>query len=134
METEQNKGGFTYNYSAREQNEIKKIRNKYSEPEEDGIERLRRLDRSASKKATSRSIALGCIGALIMGIGMSMAMTDIASFVGLSQMQSMLVGIPVGVLGIILVALAYPVYQKTLKKERDRIAPEIIRLSDELLK
>ncbi len=35
---------------------------------------------------------------------------------------------------MILIALAYPVYNRVLKKERARIAPEILRLTEELLK
>ena len=46
----------------------------------------------------------------------------------------MVFGVPVGLTGLVLVALAYPVYNRVLKKERERIAPEILRLSEELLK
>jgi hypothetical protein len=46
----------------------------------------------------------------------------------------MVLGIAVGVVGIVLVALAYPLYNRVLKKQREKIAPEILRLSDELLK
>ena len=47
---------------------------------------------------------------------------------------AMVVGIIIGLGGIVFVALAYPVYTRTLKKERERIAPEILRMTDELLK
>ena len=76
-------------------------------------------------------IALGVVGALILGTGMSIAMTDLTGFLGGT---AMFVGIPVGLIGIVLVALAYPVYNRILKKERQRIAPEILRLTDELMK
>ena len=46
----------------------------------------------------------------------------------------MIIGICVGIIGIVLVSLAYPVYNRTLKKEREKIAPEILRLTDELMK
>jgi len=122
---------FNYTYSAKQQEEIKNIRKKYVSPGEDKMETLRRLDRQATQKAQAWAIALGVIGALILGTGMSIAMTDVT---GLSDSVAMLVGIPVGVLGMVPIALAYPVYNRILKKERQRIAPEIIRLTDELMK
>jgi hypothetical protein len=66
-----------------------------------------------------------------MGAGMSLAMTDIGVVLG---GLAMVLGIAVGVVGIVLVALAYPLYNRVLKKQREKIAPEILRLSDELLK
>ena len=123
---------FSYTYSAKQQEEIKAIRKKYEAPEENKMEQLRRLDASATKKATVRSMTVGIIGALIMGLGMSISMTDIGAVFG--SFLSMLVGIVIGVLGIVLVCLAYPTYHRTLKAERERIAPEVLRLSDELMK
>lgn len=117
---------FQYTYSAKEQEEVKKIRSKYLPQEEDKMETLRRLDAQAARKATAVSIAIGVTGALIMGLGMSCCMVwGGAWFVP---------GIVIGMLGIVLAALAYPAYSRTLKKERERIAPEILRLTDELMK
>ena len=45
----------------------------------------------------------------------------------------MLIGILIGLVGMVLVAFAYPLYNRVLRKEREKIAPEILRLSDELL-
>ncbi len=128
---ENNQGTFTYTYSAQQQEEIKRIRKKYSAPEENKMDQLRRLDQRATQKAQAWAIAVGVIGALILGTGMSLAMTELSGFLGGT---AMFIGIPVGLIGIVLVALAYPVYTRTLKKERQRIAPEILRLSDELMK
>ena len=128
---ENNQGTFTYTYSAQQQEEIKRIRKKYSAPEENKMDQLRRLDQRATQKAQAWAIAVGVIGALILGTGMSLAMTELSGFLGGT---AMFIGIPVGLIGIVLVALAYPVYVRTLKKERQRIAPEILRLSDELMK
>ena len=91
---------------------------------------LRRLDASASKKAQAVAITLGIIGCLILGTGMSLCMTELSGFLGGT---AMFIGIPVGIVGMVLVALAYPLYNSVLKKERKKIAPEILRLSDELL-
>jgi len=122
---------FSFTYSASQQQEIENIRKKYLPKEEDKMEQLRRLHHSATQKAQAHSLVIGVLGTLILGTGMSLFMTDLGSVLG---NFSMVIGVLVGLVGIILVALAYPVYNSVLKKERERIAPEILRLSDELLK
>lgn len=129
---EKNQETFTYTYSAQQQEEIKNIRKKYLAPEEDKMAQLRKLHHSASQKAQVWALVLGVVGALIMGTGMSLVMTDIGAVVGLNN--ALIPGILIGVIGMIPVALAYPTYNRVLKKERQRIAPEILRLSDELMK
>ena len=126
-----NHNSFEYTYSAQRQQEVENIRKKYLPKEEDKMEQLRRLHHSASQKAQAASIALGVIGALILGTGMSLCMTDLGALLG---PLAMVVGIGIGLAGLVMVALAYPVYNSVLKKERARIAPEVLRLSDELLK
>jgi hypothetical protein len=129
-----NNEGFNYTYSAKEQEEIKAIRKKYaaSEEAEDKMTQLRRLDASVYSKASAAALVVGIVGALIMGIGMSLVMTDIGAVLG--TIPAMVIGIGIGVIGIVLVCLAYPIYNRTLKKEREKIAPEILRLTDELMK
>ena len=122
---------FNYTYSAKQQEEIKNIRKKYLAPEEDKMAQLRKLDQRATQKAQAWAIALGVVGALILGTGMSLAMTELSGFLGGT---AMFIGIPVGLVGIVLAVLAYPVYNRILKKERQRIAPEILRLTEELMK
>lgn len=130
----ENKESFEFTYSAKEQEEIKRIRNKYAVPEEteDKMAQLRRLDASVYSKATTAALVIGIIGALVMGLGMSLVMTDIGAALG--TILAMIVGIGIGVIGIVLICLAYPMYTRTLKKEREKIAPEILRLTDELMK
>lgn len=96
--------------------------------------KLRRLDAGVTQKATGVSLVLGVIGALILGFGMSLAMTELGEMLGFFSGTSMLVGVIAGVVGILLMCLAYPVYNRIVKKERERIAPEILRLADELMK
>ena len=134
MEGKNTESSFKYTYSAKEQDEIKRIRQKYQSQEEDSMTRLRKLDASATSKATVIALVLGIVGALILGMGMSLIMTDFAALLGMTGMTNMIVGIITGVSGIILAALAYPIYSKVLKRERERIAPEILRLTDELMK
>ena len=125
MDNNQNRA-FNYTYSAKEQEEVKNIRKKYMPQEEDKMQRLRKLDAGVYNKASVLSLIIGIIGALIMGTGMSMCMVWTSTM--------MIPGIVVGTIGIVLVCLAYPAYNTTLKRERERIAPEIIRLTDELMK
>ena len=132
----ENKETFIYTYSAKEQEEIKAIRKKYAAKEqtEDKMAQLRRLDAAVTQKATSVSLVFGVIGALVLGMGMSLAMTEIGEMVGLHGGMAMMIGILIGIIGIVLVCAAYPLYNRIIKKEREKIAPEIIRLTAELMK
>lgn len=133
---EENKAdvSFCYTYSAKEQDEIEKIRQKYLPEEEGGISRIRKLDASVTKKATIVSLILGIVGTLVMGSGMSIIMTELGAMLGLTGITGMVVGVSIGLIGLILVALAYPVYGIVLKKERKKVAPEILRLTETLMK
>lgn len=117
---------FTYTYSSKQQEEIRNIRSKYLPKEEDKMEQLRRLDRSASKKGTVVSVTLGVIGCMLLGVGMCCTMV---------WMQNWFIpGIVIGVFGIAAVAVAYPVYNRITKKEREKLAPQILKLTEELSK
>ena len=132
----QEQNGFTYTYSAKEQAELKRIRDKYTAPteDEDKMARLRRLDASVTNTAQAVALVFGIIGALILGFGMSLIMTDFAEFLGIGEAMAMVFGIPVGIVGGILASLAYPIYNAIVKAKRKKLAPEIIRLTDELMK
>lgn len=121
----ENKETFSYTYSAKQQEEIKKIREKYVPKEADKMEQLRRLDAGVTQKATILSLVVGIVGALILGVGMCCCLVWTNLFV---------LGIVVGIIGIAAVSTAYPLYNYVTKKEREKIAPEIIRLTDELMK
>ena len=128
--------GFSFTYSAKEQAELKKIREKYtpSTSVEDKMERLRKLDASVTSSAQTISIVFGVIGTLILGFGMSLIMTDISNILGLYDDTAMIVGICVGIVGGVLASLAYPIYHAMIRAKRKKLAPEIIRLADELMK
>lgn len=118
--------GFSYTYSAKEQEELKKIRQKYAPAEENKMDTIRRLDRNVQEKGTMASIIVGVVGSLLLGLGMCCCMV----WQGLWFVP----GVVIGLLGIGIVAVAYPTYNYVIKKEREKIAPEILRLTDELLK
>ena len=133
MKKEQSTNEFSYTYSAEEQAEIKRIRDKYAPPTEstDAMERLRRLDTGVTQTAQTVSLIFGIVGALLLGFGMSLIMTDLGSSLGV---LSYVFGILLGLIGGTLAGLAYPIYNAILTAKRKKIAPEIIRLTDELMK
>lgn len=122
--TVENNKSFKYTYSAKQQKEVEDIRKKYLPKEEDKMETLRRLDRSAEKPGTMAAIIMGVIGSLILGIGMCCTMVWADSL--------FILGIVVGILGMTVVALAYPMYKKITKSQREKIAEQILALSAEL--
>lgn len=123
---EEKKETFTYNYSASQQAEIIKIREKYMPKEEDKMEQLRRLDESATKPGMVAALSVGIAGTLVMGFGMCCTMVW--------GERLFVLGIIIGVLGIAGVAAAYPLYLHITKKRREKLAPEIMRLTDELMR
>lgn len=136
MDNHNNQNGFSYTYSAREQAEIRRIRDKYQAPKEteDKMARLRRLDAKVTEKARILALILGILGALILGAGMSLIMSDFRHILDAYPQLVMPLGISLGLLGGVLVAIAYPVYNAMVRRERARVAPEILRLTEELLK
>lgn len=121
-----NKDTFQYTYSAQEQEELQQIRRKYLPKEESKMDKLRRLDAGASQKASLFSLIVGIIGALILGLGMSCCMVWAGPWFA--------PGIVIGIVGIGLICLAYPLYLRVLKKEQARIAPMVLQLTEELMK
>lgn len=121
--SEKNEDSFTYSYSSKQKKEIDLIRNKYIPKQSDKLELLRSMDKKVTDKATSFSLISGVSGALILGAGMSCCMV----------WNKILIGIIIGIIGIILISISYPLYNFIVKKERARIAPEMIQLTDELL-
>lgn len=127
----ENNESFRYTYSAEQQKEIEAIREKYLPKEDDKMEQLRMLHALPTRRAQASAISVGVIGLLIMGTGMSLVMTDFGAILG---DFALVMGILTGIIGMVLVALAYPIYNRVLKKQRKRIAPQILKLTDELMK
>jgi hypothetical protein len=123
MMNEQN-ATFQYTYSAKQQEEIRKIREKYVPKEENKLEQLRRLDESATKPGTIAALALGVVSALVLGVGMCCTMVWGDTL--------FLPGVVIGVLGLCGVCAAFPLYNRITRKRREKLAPEILRLTEEL--
>ena len=125
---EEKKDTFTYTYSAKEQDEIRSIRSKYAPPSksETPLEHLRRVDAGATRGASITSMIIGIVSALLLGVGMCCTMVW--------GNKLFIVGVLIGVVGIAGVIAAYPIYTRMVKRKREKLAPEIMRLSDELMK
>lgn len=121
---------YTYTYSASENEEVKKIREKYSiqnKPKSSSkIDQLRKLDQRVHLFATMVSLIVGLSGTMMLGAGLSLVLVE--------KYNNFTLGVIIGVVGIIIIALANPVYMVVLEKRRKQVAPKIIKLADEILK
>lgn len=117
---------FVFSYSAKEQDEIKYIRDKYLKKEDNGISKIREIDRSVERKAVLSAVVMGIIGVLTFGGGFSMIMT-------VPGKLSVIIGSVIALVGIVLSFSAYMLFPKILLKFRKRYAPLIIKLCDEAL-
>ena len=111
---------------------VQKIRTQYTEKEHTGLDDLRELDKKVKRPANVFSYIFGSIGAIVMGAGMSLVMTDIGSMVGVKD--PMAPGIVVGVTGMAMAIANYPLHKKILESRRKKYAGEIITLSDKIMK
>ena len=119
-----NKDTFEYNYSAERAKKVEAIRRKYEEPAEDKFEQLKALDRQAERRGQILSIAIGIIGTLILGTGMSIVMAGQAPY--------FIAGIVIGIVGALTLSTAYPVYKKVTKIDRDKVAGQVLELAKQI--
>ena len=119
---------FIYNYSAKENKEVQEIRSKYLPREESKLEELKRLDYTVQNSGMIESLCAGIGGILMFGLGLCLAMKVIGSGV-----FSIVLGILLGIVGMIGMIAAYPVYRKIAQKAKVEYAPRILQLTDELM-
>lgn len=121
---ENNNERFEYTYSARQQDEIERIRRKYMPKETDELAELKRLDAEVTRPGTITGLALGIIGTLIFGAGMSMTLvwTD----------TLLVAGVLVGIVGFAILGMAYPMYHKITEKQKAKMAPRILELTEQM--
>ena len=112
---------------------VQKIRTQYTEKEHTGLDDLRELDKKVKRPANVFSYIFGSIGAIVMGAGMSLVMTDIAEQIGLG-IDPMLPGILIGIVGMFMAIINYPIYKGILGSRRKKYAEKIIAMSDEIMK
>ena len=117
---------FTYNYSAARNKEVESIRRKYMPHEESKLETLKRLDYRVQAAGMIESLCFGIIGALVFGVGMCFFL-DV--FAGAAWLTAILM-----ICGTLLMIPAYPIYRRIARKTRAELTPEILRLSEEIMK
>lgn len=109
---------------------VQKIRAEYMEKESTGLDQLRALDKKVKRPANVFGYLFGSLSALIAGAGMSLVMTEIGMIVGIAS--PMIPGIVIGIVGMALAALNYPIYKRILSARRKKYAPEILSLSESM--
>lgn len=110
---------------------VQKIRTQYTEKEHTDLDELRELDRKVKRPANVFAYVFGSIGAMIMGSGMSLVMTDLAEAIGLAE--PMLPGVVIGTVGMLMAMINYPIYKALLDSRRKKYAGKILALSDKLM-
>ncbi len=110
---------------------VQKIRTQYTEKEHSSLDELKELDLKVKRPANVFAYIFGSIGAIIMGTGMSLVMTDIGATVGISD--PMIPGIVIGVVGMLMAIINYPIYKGILGSRRKKYADKIIELSDKII-
>ena len=111
---------------------VQKIRTQYTEKQHTELEELKALDAKVKKPANIFAYTYGSLGAIVMGSGMSLVMTEIGAMIGLAS--AMIPGIVIGVVGMGMALSTYPLYKKILNKRKKTYAPAILQLSEKLTK
>lgn len=111
---------------------VQKIRSQYTEKESTELDALRELDEKVKRPANMFAYIFGSIAAIIMGAGMSLVMTDIGADIGVAE--PMIPGIIVGIAGMFMAIVNYPIYKRILNSRRKKYADKIIALSDNIMK
>jgi len=117
---------FNYTYSAERNKEVESIRNKYMPREESKLERLKKLDLRVQMAGTIESLCFGIVGALVFGVGMCFFLDVFAGAAWLSALFM--------IIGSLIMIPAYPIYRKIAQKTKAELTPEILRLSEEIMK
>ena len=111
---------------------VEKIRSQYTEAEHTELDALKALDAKVKRPAKVFGYTYGSIGAIVMGAGMSLVMTDIGSMLGMTD--AMVPGIAVGIAGLATVLTTYPIYKKILNSRKKKYAHQIMELSERVMK
>lgn len=111
---------------------VEKIRSQYTQTEHTDLDALKALDAKVKKPANVFGYAYGSMGAIVMGAGMSLVMTDIGSILGMKE--TLIPGIAVGIAGLAIVLTTYPIYRKILNSRKKKYADQIMELSDRIMK
>lgn len=110
---------------------VQQIRTQYTEKQHTELDELKELDAKVKRPANVFAYIYGSVSAIVMGAGMSLVMTDIGATVGLAD--AMIPGIVIGVVGLGLALLTYPIHKGILNSRKKKYAPEILKLSEKII-
>ena len=108
-----------------------KIRTQYMEKRSTELDALRALDKKVKRPANVFAYVFGSISAIVMGAGMSLVMTDIGAMIGMAS--TMVPGIAIGIAGMMMALVNYPIYNGILKSRKKKYSAEILALSDKIM-
>ena len=111
---------------------VQKIRTQYTEKQHTELDELKALDAKVKKPANVFAYTYGSVSAVVMGAGMSLVMTEIGEIIGLAN--AMVPGILIGIVGMGMALSTYPIYKKMLSARKKKYAPEILKLSEKIMK
>ena len=111
---------------------VQKIRTQYTEKQHTELDALKELDAKVKRPANAFAYTYGAVSAIVMGSGMSLVMTEIGAAIGLAS--AMVPGIVIGVVGMGMALSTYPIYKKMLSARKKKYAPEILKLSEKIMK
>ncbi len=109
-----------------------KIRTQYMEKQHGELDALRALDRRVKRPANIFAYIFGSLGALILGSGMSLVMTDVGQALGMTE--TLLPGIAIGIAGMFMAIVNYPIFKGILSARKRKFAPQIIELSEKIVR
>ena len=109
---------------------VQKIRSQYTEKQHSELDELKALDKQVKKPAQVFAYIFGSVAAIIMGAGMSLVMTDMASSLGIGSMAP---GIIIGIIGMVFAIVNYPIYKNMLAKRKAEYSQQILELSEKLI-
>ena len=110
---------------------VQKIRAEYTEKQHTELDELKALDAKVKKPANVFACLYGTVGAIVMGAGMSLVMTDIGAIIGM--IATLVPGIVIGIVGMTMALTTYPIYKKILNNRKKKFAPQILELSEKLM-
>lgn len=110
---------------------VQKIRTQYVESKMSPLDSLKRLDTKVKRPVNIFTYVFGSLGAIILGAGMSLIMTDIGKTIGVAS--PMAPGVVIGVIGMLMAIANYPIYKSMMNSRRKKYKEQIMKLSDTIM-
>ena len=105
-----------------------KIASEYAPKETRKVIALKKLDAKAKLPANVFGYTFGIVMALVLGIGMCLAL----KVIGDGSTLCFVLGIVIGLVGILGVSINYPIYKKLLENGKKKYGNDIMNLAKEI--